>query len=120
MDFSMDIMNVMAILLITIGILVVLVNIITEIVKYVFEIKEAKKINIFVLILSEVMAITLFLAFCQINNLLIMWYMIVAVIILGALVAYAAMLGYDKLLSNFIEINKLISLFKGKKNENKS
>ena len=107
MDFSMDLL---ARILTTIGFLVVLVNLITEVFKYVFEVKSAKTINGFVWFVSEVLTIAFFLAYCQINSILLTWYMMVAIVVIGALVAYAAMFGYDKLLS----------YFKGLKNENKS
>lgn len=45
------------------------------------------------------MVVTLlaFLAYCQINAVAITWYMVAAAVVLGFLVAYAAMFGFDKL-----------------------
>lgn len=81
--------------------LVIIVNIITEVVKEVFELKNAKFINIFVTIFSIALTILVFVAFCSVNAIQITWYMVGAVIIVGFMVAYAAMFGYDKLLSYF-------------------
>lgn len=38
-----------------------------------------------------------FFAYCQIEGIAVLWYMVVAAVVLGFMVAYAAMFGFDKL-----------------------
>lgn len=95
-----DLSTIISQLLIIIGILVVVVNVITEVVKLcVGSSGSTKKINIFVLILSLVLSVTALLAYWQIKQLVITWYVIAAFMIIGFMVAFGAMFGYDKLLS---------------------
>lgn len=82
-------------LLMVVGGLVVLVNILTEVIKQVTQDKIPA--SLLALILSQVVTLCAFFAYSQIIGLAIMWFHIVAAIILGFIVAYAAMFGYDKL-----------------------
>ncbi len=84
-----------------IAVLVALVNIFTEVAKKVFDFKNEKNVNVFVAIISVTMTVIVFLAYWQIKQMQIAWYLIVAFIFIGIMVAYAAMLGYDKLLKYF-------------------
>lgn len=93
-------------LTIIIGILVMLINIITEVIKSVVKFKDEKGINIFVLLLSEVVTITTLTAYFQYADLLLTWYVVVAFVVVGFMVAYAAMFGFDKLLKYFEQIGK--------------
>ena len=98
----MDYMTIISQVLIIVGILTLFVNIITEVMKNTFGIlKGSKAINVFVLILSLVTSVGVFLAYWEIKQLEITWYIIAAFIVVGFLVAYAAMFGYDKLLKHF-------------------
>ena len=98
----MDYMTIISQVLIIVGILTLFVNIITEVMKNTFGIlKGSKAINVFVLILSLVASVGVFLAYWEIKQLEITWYIIAAFIVVGFLVAYAAMFGYDKLLKHF-------------------
>lgn len=85
--------------------LVAAVNIITEIVKSIFKFKKEEYINFFVTWLSIVITVVVFLAYWQIKQLVITWYILTAFIIIGLLVAYAAMFGFDKLWKHFEGIN---------------
>lgn len=99
---SMDLSTLISQLLIIVGILVIVVNIVTEVVKLCFEgISSSKVINIFVVILSVALSVAVFIAYWQIKQLEITWYLILAFIVVGFLVSYGAMFGYDKLLSYF-------------------
>lgn len=82
-------------LLTIIGMLVALTNIITEVIKKV----TWDKIPTTLLTVIVALALTLvaFFAYCQISHIAIMWYFIVAAVVIGFMVAYAAMFGYDKL-----------------------
>lgn len=82
-----------------ISVLVIIVNIITEVVKKTLELKDAKTINIFVTFTSILLSIV---AYILTNTVDVKG--IVASIIIGFMVAYAAMFGYDKLLSYFTEV----------------
>lgn len=94
----MDLASFISQLLFIVAILVVVVNIITEVCKLSFSwLSTSKIINVFVLILSEAVTISTFLAYWQIKQMLITWYIILAFIVVGFLVAFAAMFGFDKL-----------------------
>lgn len=90
-------------LLIIIGGLVVVVNIITEIAKKVYAFSKSTHINIFVVVLSVALTVATFLAYWQIKQMAITWYLIAAFIVVGFLVAYAAMFGFDKLIKKLQE-----------------
>ena len=94
----MDLASFISQLLFIVAILVVVVNIITEVCKLSFSwLSTSKVINVFVLILSEAVTISTFLAYWQIKQMIITWYIILAFIVVGFLVAFAAMFGFDKL-----------------------
>lgn len=94
----MDITAIFSQLLFAIAILVAVVNIITEVCKLSFGwLSTSKVINVFVLIVSEALTVAVFMAYWQIREMAITWYVILAFIIIGFAVAYAAMFGYDKL-----------------------
>lgn len=87
-----------------IGILVVLTNIITQIVKKVTW--EKLPTNILVVIISMALTLAAFFAYCQIKAIAVVWYMVIAAIVLGFLVSYAAMFGFDKLKEALAQIGK--------------
>lgn len=78
-----------------VGILVALTNIIVQVLKKVTWGKMPT--NILVVIVSVALSLAAFFAYCQIKAVAVVWYMVMAAIILGFLVAYAAMFGFDKL-----------------------
>jgi lysylphosphatidylglycerol synthetase-like protein (DUF2156 family) len=89
-------------LLMIVAIITVFVNIITEVCKKAFSrLSSSKVINLFVLILSMVVTLAVFLAYWQIKQMVITWYVIAAFIVVGFMVAYAAMFGFDKLFKYF-------------------
>lgn len=91
-------------ILMVVAVLVVLVNIITEVVKKVYNFKSAQGINVFVTILSVLATVGTMIAYWQIKAMTLTWYLVVAFIIIGFMVAYAAMFGFDKLLSYFEKV----------------
>lgn len=98
----MDYSTIIGQVLLIVALLTAFVNIITEVMKKVFDwLSGSKVINLFVLILSEAVTIMVFLAYWQIKQMTITWYIIAAFIVIGFLVSYAAMFGYDKLLKYF-------------------
>jgi len=53
-------------------------------------------------IVSIITSVVLFFAFAKIVGITIVWYMVVAAVVLGILVAYGAIFGYDNLISIII------------------
>lgn len=78
-----------------IGVLVALVNIITEVLKKILW--EKIPTSLLAVVISIVLTLVAFVAYCQYSAIVIVWYYIVAAIIVGFMVAYAAMFGFDKL-----------------------
>lgn len=96
-----SIMNLSAILSI-IGVLVALTNISVQVFKKMTWGKLPT--NILVVIISMVLTLAAFFAYCQIKAITVVWYMVFAAVVLGILVAYAAMFGFDKLKEALTEI----------------
>jgi len=82
-------------LLTVIGVLVALVNIITEVVKKATWDKIPS--SLLAVIISLVLTLVAFFAYCQFSAIAVTWYLVVAAVVVGFMVAYAAMFGYDKL-----------------------
>lgn len=98
----MDYSTIISQVLIIVGILTIFVNIITEVMKKSFSwLSTSKVINIFVLCLSIVLTVGVFIAYWQMNGMMLTWYLVAAFVIVGIMVAYAAMFGFDKLIAYF-------------------
>ena len=82
----------------------VLTNIIVEVLKK-FTLGKLPT-NILAVIISMALTLVAFFAYCQIKGVAVVWYMIVAAVVLGFLVAYAAMFGFDKLKETLAQIDK--------------
>lgn len=78
-----------------IGVLVVLVNIVTEVLKKATWNKLPT--NILAVVISLVFTLASFFVYCEMKSLAITWYMVFGAIVVGFMVSYAAMFGYDKL-----------------------
>ena len=78
-----------------IGFATVLTNIIVQVVKKATWDKIPT--NLVALVVAVLLTMTAFFAFAQTQSIKITWYLIVAALVLGFMVAYAAMFGYDKL-----------------------
>lgn len=91
------------------AILVVVVNILTQIFKS-FLNKNEIPTRVFVLLVSVILTVIAFVAVCQIYAIPLVWYMIVASIVAGFVVAYCAMFGYDNLYGELKEL--IYKLFK--------
>lgn len=94
----------LSVILSIIGVLVVLTNIIVEVLKK-FTLGKLPT-NILAVIISMALTLLAFFAYCQIKGVVVVWYMIVAAVVLGFLVAYAAMFGFDKLKETLAQIDK--------------
>lgn len=75
--------------------LMVITNIITEVIKKLTWDKIPT--NILVVLVSEFLTLASGAAYAQIKDVTIEWYLVVAAIIVGIFVSYAAMFGFDKL-----------------------
>lgn len=84
-----------SILIAVIGVLVALTNIIVEVVKKTTH--EIIPTNILAVIVAEVLTIAAGIAYCQIEVVAITWHIVVALVVAGFMVSYAAMFGFDKL-----------------------
>lgn len=78
-----------------IGVLVGLVNIVTQVIKKITWDKIPSSLLAF--IVSEALTILAFFAYMAYFNYPILWYYIVAAVIVGFMVTFAAMFGFDKL-----------------------
>lgn len=77
------------------GVLVALTNIVVEVTKKAT--RDKLPTNILALVIGELLSIVGGFAYLQIEAIPFVWYYIAAFIILGFMVAYAAMFGFDKL-----------------------
>lgn len=84
-----------AVLFPIIGLLVAVVNIVTQVIKKATW--DKLPTNVVVLILSVALTLAAFFAYAQMQALAVTWYMVVAAVVVGFFVAYAAMFGFDKL-----------------------
>lgn len=94
----------LSVILSIIGVLVVLTNIIAEVLKKMTWDKVPT--NVLVIVISMVLTLAAFFAYCSVKGIAVAWYMVVAAIVLGFLVAYAAMFGFDKLKETLEGIQK--------------
>lgn len=81
-------------ILLVVLILTVITNIITQVVKKMTWDKIPT--NILAMLVAMTLTLCAFFAFCQIKGLAVVWYMVVAAIVMGFFVAFAAMYGFDK------------------------
>ena len=84
-----------SIILSIVGILVVVTNIITQVLKKLTW--DKLPTSILAVLIAMALTMAAFFAYCEIKGVTIVWYMIVAAVVLGFFVAYAAMFGFDKL-----------------------
>ena len=77
------------------GALVVVTNIIVQVLKKLTW--DKLPTNLLAIIVSMLLTLAVFFAYCQIKSVAVVWYTVAAAIVLGFFVAYAAMFGFDKL-----------------------
>lgn len=85
----------MTLLLGVIGILAFTVSIVVQVFKGVSVLKKIPT-DILVFVLSIALTVTAFVAYMQYVQQAILWYMIIAAILAGLLVAFVAMYGWEK------------------------
>lgn len=62
--------------------------------------------NALAMIVSLVLTLGAFFAYCSIKEIAVVWYMVFAAVVLAFMVAYAAMFGFDKLKEALSQIHK--------------
>ena len=85
----------LSVIIAVIGVLVALTNVIVEVTKQATW--DKLPTNVLALIVAVVLTVAAGIAYLQIKSIAVAWYMIVALIVVGFMVAYAAMFGFDKL-----------------------
>ena len=88
-------MNDISMLIPVIGALVALTNIVVEVIKQVTWNKLPT--NVVATIVAEALTLVTFFAYTSYKSINIVWYSVVSAIVVGIMVAYAAMFGFDKL-----------------------
>lgn len=92
-------------LTVVIGGLVAIVNALTQVIKKVTE--DRIPTSLLAIILSQVVTLVAFFAYIGIVDIAFVWFYLVGAVVVGFLVAYAAMFGFDKLkeiLENWAEL----------------
>lgn len=85
----------LSVIIAIVGVLVALTNVIVEVAKKATW--DKLPTNILALLVAIALTLASGFAYCQINAVPITWYIVVAFVVAGFMVAYAAMFGFDKL-----------------------
>lgn len=96
MDVIQSLVANMAIIVSVIGALTFAVAVITQVIKGVGVFKKIPT-DILVFVLSIGITVAAFIAYMQYIHMIILWYMILAAILAGFVVAFVAMYGWEKL-----------------------
>ena len=88
-------MNNISMLISIIGALVTLTNIVVEVIKKITW--DKLPTNLVATIVAEVLTLVTFFAYTSYKSINVVWYSVVSAIVVGIMVAYAAMYGFDKL-----------------------
>ena len=99
----MNIESNLATLIAIIGVLVAVTNIIVEVLKKV--IWDKIPTSLLALIVALALTLVAFFAWASYVGFVIVWYMVVAAVVVGLMVAYAAMFGFDKLKEILANLN---------------
>lgn len=85
----------LSVIITVVGILVALTNVIVQVAKKAT--RNKLPTNILALIVAIMLTLISGIAYCQTHAVAITWYIIAGLFVVGFLVAYAAMFGFDKL-----------------------
>lgn len=77
------------------GLLVALTNVIVEVLKKTT--RDKLPTNVVALLVALALTLVTGIAYCQVNAIAFTWYLAAGLVVLGFMVAYAAMFGFDKL-----------------------
>ena len=98
-------------LVIVLAVLVLVTNIIVQLVKDISSLKE-RPTKVVALIVAVILTVCTTVAYFQIKSLVLTWYIIVAAVIIGFIVAYGATFRFDNLYGELLD--KLKDLFSKK------
>lgn len=84
-----------SVIITALGILVALTNVVVEVLKKATW--DKLPTNILAIVIAEVLTVATGFAYYQVEGKVLTWYVIMAFIVAGFMVAYAAMFGFDKL-----------------------
>nr|DAQ06978.1 MAG TPA: hypothetical protein [Caudoviricetes sp.] len=101
----------MTIILAVIGILAFCVSVITQVFKGVGVLSKIPT-DALVFVLSIGITVAAFVAYMQYINMVILWYMILAAIMAGFIVAFVAMYGWEKLTDLWKRMSKTDDFYK--------
>lgn len=96
---------IISIVLMVVLILVVITNIITQVLKKLTW--DKLPTNILAVVVAMILTLCAFFAVCQIMGVAVTWYMVLAAVVIGFFVAFAAMFGFDKLRQTLEQITTL-------------
>ena len=96
-----EIMHYAMLLMLGIGVLVIVTNIIVEVLKQITW--KHISTNVLAVIVALILTVAVFLALMAYFAIAIQWYYVAAAVVVAFMVAYAAMFGYDKLLTMLFE-----------------
>lgn len=115
MDVMMlDVVKMGALFLLFVYAMATVIELIVEVIKSFVKFKSAEAVNGFVCILSIVLSTATLVAYWQIRNYVLEWYILVAFVITGLFIGFVAMFGYDKLLCKIDPVfKKVAEYFKG-------
>lgn len=94
-----------ATILVVLGILVFVVNVIVEVTKNIFPLNQVHT-NYYVTGLSILLTVLSYFIYNSYTSSKFIWYYLIAAVFLGFLVAYVAMLGWEKLIKLWQDSNK--------------
>ena len=86
----------------------ILTSALVEVLKTVFNIKNQYLLNVLVLIISEALVIGSFIAYCNTNNIIIVWYGLSLSVIGGIISTGVAIFGFDKYFKPLFESVKAV------------
>lgn len=98
-------MDLYAIIILAIAALVLLTNIIVQVAKKATW--DKLPTNALALIVAMVLTVATGIAVLQVKGITIVWWMILALVVVGFIVAYAAMFGFDKLMEAIAQWRKI-------------
>lgn len=84
-------------IILVMGILVFLVNVIVEVTKNIYPLDQVHT-NYYVTVLSIVLTVISYFMYLSYSGSTFIWYYLIIAVVVGFLVAYIAMLGWDKLI----------------------
>jgi len=92
-----------ATIVLVLAILVIITNIFVEIVKSIVKPKNETGTRLIATAVAVVLTVLSFVAYCQIYNIAILWYHLAAAFVVGVVVAYGAIFGFDTLYGQLLD-----------------